>query len=470
MKKKMFWTSAGIFAALLAVIALLLWWRQTYVRISDRLLERNTPSLEIRLESGDLERVATLAHLEQLDLLDSRLTFQEIEQLQAELPDCRICWEVPFQGGYVRSDTTTLTVDHLTDADVSMLSFFPELEMVDAGNCQDYPQLMELKRRYPSVALSYGVMLDGKKQDSAAERLTIQNASPQEVAQALAYLPQVTEVTFQQVLEAPQLLELTQAYPDLHIRATFNICGIEVSNDAQQIDLSNIPMENTAAVEAAVAYMPNLEKVDMCGCGISNEDMEALNQRHERIQFVWIVQIGFIPTRTDATTFMPAREGYTVTTKNCEDLRYCTELIALDLGHMKITNCEFLRYMPHLQYLILADTKIKDFSPLEGLQELIFLEIFLTEPADYTPLLSLTALEDLNISYTSGPNPELIAQMTWLKRLWWVGGGYYATALRQNLPDTELCFTGVSSTGNGWRQGQHYYDMRDLFGMRYLTT
>ncbi len=124
--------------------------------------------------------------------------------------------------------------------------------------------------------------------------------------------------------------------------------------------------------------------------------------------------------------------------------------------------------MPNLKYLIAADCQLLDIEPLTGLDQLVYLEIFMTRVTDYSPLLTCTALEDLNICYTQG-DPEIIKQMTWLKRLWWAGCPIEEEEFQAYLPDTKLSFYRGSSTGRGWRSGQHYYDMRDLLGMPYLT-
>ena len=147
---------------------------------------------------------------------------------------------------------------------------------------------------------------------------------------------------------------------------------------------------------------------------------------------------------------------------------YCTDLIAIDVGHMELTSCEWLAYMPNLQYLILADTDISDISPLANHEKLVFLEIFLTKVQDYSPLLTCTALEDLNLCYTRGDVDPLL-QMTWLKRLWWNESGETQTLLREHLPNTEVHFISLSSTGDGWRSGDRYKEQRDILGMPYLV-
>ena len=129
--------------------------------------------------------------------------------------------------------------------------------------------------------------------------------------------------------------------------------------------------------------------------------------------------------------------------------------------------------MPHLKYLIIADTSISDITPLTGLEELVYLEMFLSPIRDFSPLLTLTSLEDLNICYTFG-DPKIIAQMTWLKNVWW---GYWEDInlsynsmqmLREAIPDCNFCFVTKSSTGMGWRKLPNYYAQRDAFGMYYM--
>lgn len=470
MKKKSIMLAVAVFVVLLAAVAVLLHENKTHTYIGGGRWNRTDTSVAVVVNGErDLEKLKELSGLRQLDLLDSELTAEQFEALQAALPGCEILWNVPFQGSRIRSDTAELSVLHLSGEDLEMLKYFPKLTAVHADGCTDYEQLLALKEAFAEVTVDYSVMIDGIWRENDARILTVQEASAEAVSQALKYLPEVRAVNFLQVMQPQALLQLREDHPEVAFTAKLNICGVTVRTDAAAVDLSGISVENTDELEQAIACMEQLKTVDMCGCGLSNEEMDALNKRHEDVQFVWTVQIGFITTRTDAQTFMPAREGYTVTTKDCENLRYCTELIALDLGHMKITNCEFVAYMPHLKYLILADTLIKDFSPLEGLEELIFLEMFLTDPDDLIPLLSLTALEDLNLSYSFGEHPEVIGQMSWLKRLWWVGAAYYSTELYERLPQTKMCFSGISSTGNGWREGENYYAMRDAFRMPYFV-
>ncbi len=251
---------------------------------------------------------------------------------------------------------------------------------------------------------------------------------------------------------------------------TVTLFGNDYDANAEFLDLSGIVMEDTAALEAALSQFPNLKQVDMIDCGISNEEMEALNQRNPGIKFVWAVQIQGIKLRTDATSFMPTKEGYRVFDSDCQLLKYCHDLECIDLGHMPIYNCDFLYGTPHVKLLILVDCSISDATPIGTLTELEFLELFHTKVTDYSPLINCTNLKDLNLSFSPAFDNSPLAQMTWLDRLWLVSSSLSwpeQKAIRKILPNTTILLYSDGCTLQGWRYGPRYYLQRDIFGMPY---
>lgn len=276
-----------------------------------------------------------------------------------------------------------------------------------------------------------------------------------------------------------ELLRLQEAYPDTEITATLALYGQEFSTDAVELDFSGTPIEDPAELEALLPLMYKLEKVIMSDCGIGNEDMDALNKRHEDVRFVWTIYFGsryFL--RTDETTFIASLfQGSTMNysvmyDKDAEVLKYCEDMVALDLGHMQLTNCDFVRTMPHLRYLIVADNPLQDISALAELKELWYLEIFNCWVREISPLLECPNLKHLNISYLYLNDAEVLAQMTQLERLWFISPAVThddCVRLESALPNTELV-VGISgnSTGGGWRQHDAYFEMRDVFGAYYI--
>ena len=451
-------------------------WRQfdrSFLIVDGQIVPRDAIALDLSGSSlPQPKRLEALTELRELNLTGTGMTGEEFDALQEALPNCDIQWEVPFQGGLYNSHAPqNLSAQSLTYEDVKNLSYLRDLRSFDAQGCHDYPQIMALMAQHPECDISYRVIIGTQEIPGDSLSLTVSDTPPETVGQTLMYLPKVSSVTFlQEGLDFDALATLVLEYPQVSFEFPMELYGIPFHFTDAELDFTDIPMDSTAKIDAIAGLMPNLQKINMTRCGISNEDMDALCQKYPDIKFVWEVSIGqFITLSTDATCFMPHKLGYTVRDSDLENLKYCTDIICLDLGHMPISDCSFLACMPHMRYLILADTGISDISALEGLKELVFLELFMSKVKDYTPLLGCTALEDLNISYTQG-DPTVIGQMTWLKRLWWTGGGItneQLDALLAALPDTLVKRPSVSSTGGGWRQGDHYYAMRDLLGMPY---
>ena len=457
------------------------WFDQNHVRIEGADIPCTAQNLILQ---GDIlpsrESLSRLTELQYLDVRSVPLTVEEYEQLSRDFPDLEIPWLVPFQGRYLPTDTTELTVETLSEADLDVLPYFPGLARIRIRDCRDYELLLELEARSPQPELSYFIGLNGtvysNTEAAAVTALTLENADISELSQVLPFFKQLNEVVFTgTVPENEAIYELMCAHPEVSFQWELELFGIRTSNMAESLDLSGIPMESTEEVESYLKYFPKLNHVDMCETGIPSDQMDPLSQRHPQIRFVWTIKIGMGTLRTDATGFIPYKLGHTryvpLYDEDCTELKYCIDLISLDMGHMKITDISFLEHMPNLKYLIVADIPCSDFSPIASLKELIYLEIFKTSFDRPELLLELTKLEDLNISVTPIDSTEELKQMTWLKRLWMVSTGMNSAQyweIKEALPDTKVVMPAEHSTARGWRKAQNYYDMRDLLGMFYM--
>ena len=208
--------------------------------------------------------------------------------------------------------------------------------------------------------------------------------------------------------------------------------------------------------------------------------MDDLNRRYEDIRFVWTVKIKYQNVRTDETWFYPVKldRSAVVESKDLVDLRYCTDMVCIDLGHMwGVKDCQWAAFMPNLRYLVLAYTSVEDLSPLSGLKNLVFLEIFHTPVKDYSPLIGCTGLEDLNLSMTTGDYRPFL-EMPWLKNVWWNGiAGSWGQPcsgahdiLPAEMPHINWHFHGRHAAyKSGWRKLPNYYAMREWLDMIYLT-
>jgi len=464
-----------------AIVAVMLgrlsWHRTTYIQIGGETLRRDITELALTGEQlPEIPLLQQLTDLKQLDVQSMELTIEEYETLSAALPNFRILWRIPFQGMYLAEDTAELTVSTLSSADFESIGYLPALKTVHAEGCGDYEALMALKTAYPALEVLYTVTINGTAYTNDTESLTVENADETEIRTALTYLPMLKDITFTGKVPANETIyQMMCDYPQIEFRWNLTVFGIETENTATELVLSGIQMADTSEVETYLKYFPNLQRVEMCDCGIPSTEMDALSKRWPDIRFVWTVHIGRGTVRTDITGYIPWKFGYSagfpLYDKDCTELKYCVDMLCLDLGHMKISDLSFLEHMPKLKYLIVGELPCPDFSPITNCKELIYLEIFNVTFPQQEILLELPKLQDLNMGSTKVYGTDILKQMTWLKRLWLAGTGLTFAQydeLVAALPDTQVVMHIPHSTAGGWRDHQNYRDMRDLLGMFYM--
>ena len=280
------------------------------------------------------------------------------------------------------------------------------------------------------------------------------------------------------------MLKVMKAYPDADVLWQLQVCGVDVTSLAEEIDLSGIQFEDSSEIESMLPYFKNLSKVVMCDCGIGNVEMDQLNKRYDDIKFVWKVYFGKkYELRTDADYFISSLYfGYPadpqdLTDETIEPLKYCTDMVALDVGHQHFTNADFCAEMKDLRYFIAAGGRLSDISALANCKKLWYLELMFCAVRDLSPLLECKELRHLNIS--GSPTAEslhVLAQMTWLERCFMACGTTYDEKKDKEyvysdefLPNTEKWLIGVNFY-SAWRGHPAYFEMRDALGHAYYMA
>ena len=419
------------------------------------------------------EDVSVLDFLPSLRLVDGRNcdNYPQLAELQLRHPQCEVLYSVPIQGTNYDQDTIDLSLIGLTPEEAALLDCLTKLKQVNVTGCSDYELLSQLEREHPQWTLSYTVLLGAEEYSRNASSLTVHNTSYQQLEAALLHMPQLRSIHLVNPLaDGKMLLSLQEQYPGITFTWEVDLYGIRTSWDTREFDISGVQVESCEEVEKAVACLPHLEKLIMSDCGIDNETMAAFRERkRDEYKVVWTVYLSDkTKARTDDIYFMPIQQGeYYFMTEDAYNLRYCEDMICLDLGHHMIRNIDFVEFMPHLKYLILAHSGVRDISPIVHCQELVYLEVDWSEIQDYTPIAQLKSLEDLNINKTYCDITPLL-EMTWLKNLWAPGRSHSTRVLLEEaLPNTRLVFSNTPE-GQGWRNLPNYYAMRDVLGMPYM--
>lgn len=456
MKKSVIWIVllAVLLAAAGGYAGYRAWYQDAHIFVEDAVYDRN---------------------LTFLDLRGTGVSLEHYEAVRAQLPDCEIRYDVLFQGAYYPDDTQELTLTSLTEEELQLLDYLPQLARVRAEGCREYALLEELRQRRPDCEVTYTIQILGEEYPYDTQTLSIPEgtADVSGLMENLQWLREMQSVYLEQPqAPAEDLMALMEAYPDILFFWEKDALGETYSSGVTEIDLSGRTDLTLEQVAQELAYFPNLEKVDMSYCGFDNETMAAFREEmRDQYKVVWTMRIYGLKVRTDDTYFMPVKYGVEVADYQLQQLVYCEDMLCVDVGHMTIRNLDWVKGMPHLKYLIVVDGPLLYIDALSTCKELIYLELFMTEVSDFTPLLGCTALQDLNVAMTNG-DPMVFKDMPWLKNLWINRLGVTKAEhaeIQEALPNTHIESEHGLPTGNGWRQLQNYFDMRDLLGMAYNT-
>lgn len=254
---------------------------------------------------------------------------------------------------------------------------------------------------------------------------------------------------------------------------------------AEYVNFSDTVIDSLDDFIAIAQKMPNLKKVDMFATPVNADQIAQLEAALPDVKFGWTMTIAcsnpahperkFHYIRTDATAFSTLHNSR-CRVHSSEDfaiLKYCENLLGLDIGHNKVDDLSFLEYLPKLRVLIIGRNNITDLSPIRSCPDLEYLEAFTNSIESVEPLLSCPRLMDLNIPNNRIKDPELFAQMTSLRRLWAFNYAWRTTnrnyvpedikkLVKEALPDCVVNFR--NSGTNGWRENtDHYAVIYEMF-------
>lgn len=252
---------------------------------------------------------------------------------------------------------------------------------------------------------------------------------------------------------------------------------LTVPADAEYIDLGKTTVAHSEYTKFYdfLSQLPNLKHVDMFSTRIPRRRINELVEKFPQVEFGWTMAVGNHSVRTDAIAFTTshsdssARHG----TEEFSVLKYCKNLMALDIGHNAVKDLSFLYDLPQLRILILVDNQFQDITPVGALTELEYLELFYNDIHDVSALTALENLKDMNLGFNRIEDISPLESMTWLERLWVPQYNSHnpskkpdpqaVEALTAALPDTLVDATAKSSIGNYWREHIRYQNMRRIF-------
>lgn len=240
-----------------------------------------------------VDGAAYAKYAETLDLREENISESHYLTVQAQIPDCEIIWNVPFQGGHASSDSQQLTISTLTEEDIRILkAYFPDLQQINADACQDYAILAQLVQQLPDCDVSYQVDLGGASAGPDVEKLVLEPGTFDfdTLMANLGYLPKVQILHFPKAeLTLEQQAQLKEAYPELEMTTTVMLLGTEYDSQTTVLDLSAMKSADVEEVAAKLAMLPALSEVQLMstasGSGLTLQDVQKLNQAAPEVVF-----------------------------------------------------------------------------------------------------------------------------------------------------------------------------------------
>lgn len=428
---------------------------------------------EISLTNLSAEDVALFSYLENLKTVDAEgcRDYENLLALERTYPGLDVAYSVQLGTDSYDHDAEEITVSGVTGAEFDRLDNMGNLKnLICAG--AETSAAVGLREACNERNIRFFVLAGGDLLEQETEEAVVENITYEDTF-LLASLPELETLhIIRPQATGEQLQALAENNPELTVTWEAEVCGVLCSSEDTELDLSQAEITDLAEVDSAMGWFPNAETVFLGKCSIDNETLAALREeKRDQYKLVWTVQLGKkLTARTDDTSFMPVREHvYYFNDEEAYNLRYCEDMVCIDIGHMSIHNIEFVKFMPDLTYLILAHTQLSYIDPISSCKNLKFLELDWSPLRDLSPLVGCTALEDLNLGNTFA-SFEPIKQMTWLKNLWVINCSSGVTyKMTQALPETKVQGSGSATVDSGWRDLPNYYAMRDALGMHYMS-
>lgn len=368
-----------------------------------------TSDTELDLSDSGLSEFKGLSKLHSLRFLDLRdldISIDKYNEIECDVPsDCDIKWSVPL--GTQTFDNDSIVVS-FSDAvvDLSAIKYFDKINEISALNCTQYEELKELSLSMPDCRIKWQIPFNGSFYSSDTKALTLEDGTDPDEALRLKLFPQLATVDASGYTDYDTLFSLVNDLPSCSFSWTAKLADQTLKSTDTSVVLGEDSVSDIDKFITQLNHLPLLKRIDMCECALPESSMEKLCNAFPDRKFIWVVKFGskdirYWTLRTDATIFSTLNpSGGTPFDQDdfAPLFKYCTDLVALDLGHNSITDISSITNLKKLKFLILADNQISDISPLSELHDLEFLEIWSNSIKDVSPLTLLNNLKDIDLA------------------------------------------------------------------------
>ena len=300
----------------------------------------------------------------------SSFSKNDIAALRSSFPNTEILYNVIISGNVIPPDSSALDLSDCSSADMpELVRELPKLELLESVNL------------IPS--------------DSVCDSEDFAEESKNGLVTDAGFSPEDVKL-------------LCETCPDIFFKWKFLLYGKAVSTEDERLEYVNCSLIGDEGLDNFRRILPAMSRLSyllLDNCGTTSESMATLRDEFPEIKTVWRVWFGYYGQCGDGVwaTYNCLTDTEKIwATGNCRDdttadLKYCTDVRYLDMGHNVMTNIDFINYMPKLEVCVLSITYIDDLSPFANCPDLEFLELFRTYASDLSPLANCSKLEHLYV-------------------------------------------------------------------------
>lgn len=397
----------------------------------------DSQELTVQLISGETALLDQFTQLRRADFSGSA-NVEEIVAWAAVNPQVDVTYTVQMPNGtVVNNKTESLDLSGIDAAGVQqipgLLKLLPNLRAVELGTLGtggfSQADVDTLRGVLPEADFHYSIQVLGQIVGTETDSLDLTGATEEDLATVLPLLsgmPKLTMICLGQeggAVTWDTVAAVNAACPDAVLDYDFTLWGKSVNLADQMLDLNHIKMDDQGvSVRRVLPYMKNCRVLDMDSCGVSNENMAVIRDENPQVDVVWRIWFGSnYSVRTNVTKILASKpsKGGTLYNSVGDQLKYCTKLRYLDLGHNEdLTDISFVRYMPELEIVVISITKVSDLSPFTSCPNLKYLEAGNCKITDLSPLAECTSLRHLNVGTNMSLRDITPLYGLNLKRLW----------------------------------------------------
>ena len=338
--------------------------------------------------------------LKKIILTGRELSAEDCAAFYRQAPDAHVVCSVNINGQVYDSGITQLKAEK-SDANTQKLyAALNRLEVLDMTACDVSDDTYQvLDQAIPDCNIIVRTNINGTEYSTDIASLTVEGELTQKDAEHIGWLKSLEVLDIRKCTNPDLLKDFLAQHPDVRLNNPIELLGKMVGTEDEFVDLRGEKYTFDQVRDALAETLPkmkSLKKIDMCGCGLTNDQMEQLCKAYPDIKFVWIVHFKRWSVRTDAVVFSTLN-GNGMEYYNQNDyapvFKYCTDLRALDLGHSLITDISPIASLKKLRAVILTDNKIHRITAFSELKDLEFIEMNVNRVESASPLKNLENLK-----------------------------------------------------------------------------